>query len=72
MGYWLFLLLSLMHTYKLSFPLKMDNGFAVAYVLYMLQMLAKLASGMNKPAQQTVVPFASVTSLLDPLPIRKM
>ncbi|KAF1002316.1 DNA polymerase eta isoform X1 [Apium graveolens] len=36
------------------------------------KMLAKLASGMNKPAQQTVVPFASVESLLDPLPIRKM
>ncbi|KHG02850.1 DNA polymerase eta [Gossypium arboreum] len=36
------------------------------------KMLAKLASGMNKPAQQTVVPFSSVKGLLDTLPIRKM
>ncbi|KAH7838232.1 hypothetical protein Vadar_023796 [Vaccinium darrowii] len=36
------------------------------------KMLAKLASGMNKPAQQTVVPFASVEGLLEPLPIKKM
>uniref|UniRef100_A0A166ET12 DNA polymerase eta n=1 Tax=Daucus carota subsp. sativus TaxID=79200 RepID=A0A166ET12_DAUCS len=36
------------------------------------KMLAKLASGMNKPAQQTVVPFVSIKSLLEPLPIRKM
>ncbi|XP_074361490.1 DNA polymerase eta isoform X2 [Apium graveolens] len=43
-----------------------------SHVLGLSAMLAKLASGMNKPAQQTVVPFASVESLLDPLPIRKM
>ncbi|KAK2991049.1 hypothetical protein RJ640_019370, partial [Escallonia rubra] len=36
------------------------------------KMLAKLASGMNKPAQQTVVPFSSVMGLLQPLPIKKM
>ncbi|XP_059625654.1 DNA polymerase eta isoform X3 [Cornus florida] len=36
------------------------------------KMLAKLASGMNKPAQQTVVPFSSVMGLLKPLPIKKM
>ncbi|OMO94666.1 DNA-repair protein, UmuC-like protein [Corchorus olitorius] len=36
------------------------------------KMLAKLASGMNKPAQQTVVPFSSVEGLLNSLPIRKM
>lgn len=36
------------------------------------QMLAKLASGMNKPAQQTVVPLSSVTKMLEPLPIKKM
>ncbi|GAA0156678.1 DNA metabolism protein [Lithospermum erythrorhizon] len=36
------------------------------------KMLAKLVSGMNKPAQQTVVPFSSVKKLLDPLPIKKM
>lgn len=35
-------------------------------------MLAKLASGMNKPAQQTVVPFSSVKELLGNLPIKKM
>ncbi|GFQ00847.1 DNA polymerase eta [Phtheirospermum japonicum] len=36
------------------------------------KMLAKLASGMNKPAQQTIVPFSSVLNLLEPLPIKKM
>lgn len=36
------------------------------------KMLAKLASGMNKPAQQTIVPFSSVKGLLEPLPIKKM
>ncbi|KAH9747132.1 DNA polymerase eta [Citrus sinensis] len=36
------------------------------------KMLAKLASGMNKPAQQTTVPFSSVKGLLDSLPIKKM
>ncbi|XP_062012253.1 DNA polymerase eta isoform X1 [Rosa rugosa] len=36
------------------------------------KMLAKLASGMNKPAQQTVVPLSSVKGLLESLPIKKM
>ncbi|XP_024925031.1 DNA polymerase eta isoform X3 [Ziziphus jujuba] len=36
------------------------------------KMLAKLASGMNKPAQQTVVPLSSVEGVLDSLPIKKM
>ncbi|XP_070048091.1 DNA polymerase eta isoform X2 [Nicotiana tomentosiformis] len=36
------------------------------------KMLAKLASGMNKPAQQTVVPSSSVSKLLETLPIKKM
>ncbi|KAJ8529048.1 hypothetical protein K7X08_035883 [Anisodus acutangulus] len=36
------------------------------------KMLAKLASGMNKPAQQTVVPFSSLSKLLGNLPIKKM
>ncbi|XP_042512206.1 DNA polymerase eta isoform X2 [Macadamia integrifolia] len=36
------------------------------------KMLAKLASGMNKPAQQTVVPLSSVEGLLASLPIKKM
>ncbi|CDY60652.1 hypothetical protein HID58_076128 [Brassica napus] len=33
---------------------------------------SKLASGMNKPAQQTVVPYAAVEELLSSLPIKKM
>ncbi|KAF5957788.1 hypothetical protein HYC85_005013 [Camellia sinensis] len=37
-----------------------------------LLMLAKLVSGMNKPAQQTVVPFTSVKGLLERLPIKKI
>ncbi|KAK4440377.1 DNA polymerase eta [Sesamum alatum] len=36
------------------------------------KMLAKLASGMNKPAQQTVVPLSSVEKLLESLPVKKM
>ncbi|TKY59712.1 DNA polymerase eta [Spatholobus suberectus] len=36
------------------------------------KMLAKLASAMNKPAQQTVVPHSSVEGLLASLPIKKM
>ncbi|XP_076912922.1 DNA polymerase eta-like isoform X2 [Bidens hawaiensis] len=36
------------------------------------KMLAKLASGMNKPAQQTIVTLSSVKGLLEPLPIKKM
>ncbi|XP_030550671.2 DNA polymerase eta isoform X2 [Rhodamnia argentea] len=36
------------------------------------KMLSKLASAMNKPAQQTVVPCLSVQGLLESLPIKKM
>ncbi|XP_077244407.1 Y-family DNA polymerase H isoform X2 [Tasmannia lanceolata] len=36
------------------------------------KMLAKLASAMNKPAQQTVVPSSSVKDLLASLPVKKM
>eukprot|EP01018_Ginkgo_biloba_P029360 Gb_31127 [translate_table: standard] len=36
------------------------------------KMLAKLASGMHKPAQQTVVPAASVAEILASLPVKKM
>ncbi|XP_020232436.1 DNA polymerase eta [Cajanus cajan] len=36
------------------------------------KMLAKLASAMNKPAQQTIVPHSSVEGLLASLPIKKM
>ncbi|KAL7241615.1 hypothetical protein ACSBR1_014251 [Camellia fascicularis] len=36
------------------------------------KMLAKLVSGMNKLAQQTVVPFTSIKGLLEHLPIKKM
>lgn len=36
------------------------------------KMLAKLASAMNKPAQQTIVPHSSIEGLLASLPIKKM
>ncbi|KAG0451338.1 hypothetical protein HPP92_013738 [Vanilla planifolia] len=36
------------------------------------KMLAKLASGMHKPAQQTIVPSSAVTNLLASLPVKKM
>ena len=37
-----------------------------------LQILAKLASGMHKPSQQTLVPLAAVQGLLKDLPIPKL
>ena len=37
-----------------------------------LQILAKLASGMHKPSQQTLVPLAAVPGLLQDLPISKL
>jgi len=37
-----------------------------------LQILAKLASGMHKPSQQTLVPLAAVQGLLQDLPIPKL
>ncbi|XP_062206919.1 DNA polymerase eta isoform X2 [Phragmites australis] len=36
------------------------------------KMLAKLVSGMHKPAQQTVVPSSSVQDFLTSLPVKKM
>lgn len=36
------------------------------------KLLAKLASSMHKPAQQTLVPLASVTGLLAPLPLPRL
>lgn len=37
-----------------------------------LQILAKLASGMHKPSQQTLVPMAAIPGLLQDLPIPKL
>ncbi|WVZ68781.1 hypothetical protein U9M48_017675 [Paspalum notatum var. saurae] len=36
------------------------------------KMLAKLVSGMHKPAQQTVVPLSSIQDFLSSLPVKKM
>ena len=36
------------------------------------QILAKLASGMHKPSQQTLVPMAAIPGLLQDLPIPKL
>lgn len=60
------------HVVKDTYPY--DEFWFLCHQLYVIcyQMLAKLASGMNKPAQQTIVPFSSVKGLLDPLPIKKM
>ena len=41
-------------------------------VVSALQILAKLASGMHKPSQQTLVPMAAVPGLLQDLPIPKL
>ncbi|CAI9102870.1 OLC1v1001229C4 [Oldenlandia corymbosa var. corymbosa] len=45
---------------------------SISLFLGFKQILAKLASGMNKPSQQTVVPSSSVTKLLQNFPIKKM
>lgn len=44
------------------------------WILYTIiwQMLAKLASAMHKPAQQTVVQASAVKDLLASLPVKKM
>ncbi|RYR17249.1 hypothetical protein Ahy_B03g062018 isoform B [Arachis hypogaea] len=49
-----------------------DTEFTCSAGIAHNKMLAKLASGMNKPAQQTVVPQSSVGGLLESLPIKKM
>ncbi|KAI5072525.1 hypothetical protein GOP47_0012631 [Adiantum capillus-veneris] len=49
-----------------------ETGFTCSAGIAHNKMLAKLASGMHKPAQQTVVPSLSVTALLAALPVKKM
>ncbi|KAL9328998.1 hypothetical protein ACSQ67_004001 [Phaseolus vulgaris] len=49
-----------------------DTEFTCSAGIAHNKMLAKLASAMNKPAQQTVVPHSSVEGLLASLPIKKM
>ncbi|RLM92482.1 DNA polymerase eta [Panicum miliaceum] len=45
---------------------------AKSNILGLPSMLAKLVSGMHKPAQQTVVPSSSVQDFLASLPVKKM
>ncbi|KAK4772179.1 hypothetical protein SAY86_013954 [Trapa natans] len=49
-----------------------DTQFTCSAGIAHNKMLAKLASAMNKPAQQTAVPFSSVKGLLASFPIKKM
>ncbi|KAL6567173.1 hypothetical protein OROGR_000841 [Orobanche gracilis] len=49
-----------------------ETGFTCSAGIAHNKMLAKLASGLNKPAQQTIVPSSSVKKLLQSLPIKKM
>ncbi|KAK3034848.1 hypothetical protein RJ639_032303 [Escallonia herrerae] len=57
---------------KLRLQVLKETEFSCSAGIAHNKMLAKLASGMNKPAQQIVVPFSSVMGLLQPLPIKKM
>lgn len=52
-------------------PCSFYRNFPLNYY-YTAQMLAKLVSGMHKPAQQTVVPSSSVQDFLASLPVKKM
>ncbi|KAI4371218.1 hypothetical protein MLD38_019481 [Melastoma candidum] len=49
-----------------------DTQFTCSAGIAHNKMLAKLASGMHKPAQQTVVPQSAVKEFLELLPIKKM
>ncbi|KAK9733513.1 hypothetical protein RND81_04G072200 [Saponaria officinalis] len=50
----------------------METEFTCSAGIAHNKMLAKLASGLNKPAQQTIVPSAAVKDFLGPWPIKKM
>ena len=49
-----------------------DTGFECSAGVAQSKMLAKLASGRNKPNAQTIVPPAAVQGLMARLPIRKI
>ncbi|KAF3450066.1 hypothetical protein FNV43_RR06145 [Rhamnella rubrinervis] len=57
---------------ELRMQVLMETEFTCSAGIAHNKILAKLASAMNKPAQQTVVPFSSVKGMLDSLPIKKM
>ncbi|KAL9236000.1 hypothetical protein vseg_010715 [Gypsophila vaccaria] len=50
----------------------METEFTCSAGIAHNKMLAKLTSGLNKPAQQTIVPSAAVKDFLGPWPIKKM
>jgi nucleotidyltransferase/DNA polymerase involved in DNA repair len=47
-------------------------GFTCSAGIAHSKILAKLGSGLHKPAQQTVMPAAAVEALLRPLPLPKL
>ncbi|CAI0464431.1 unnamed protein product [Linum tenue] len=59
-------------TAELRMQVLMETEFTCSAGVAHNKMLAKLASAMNKPAQQTVVPSSSVNGLLYSFPIKKM
>ena len=42
------------------------------YCLLLLQVLAKLAAGMNKPNQQTILPMSQLTPVFLQTPFKKV
>lgn len=44
----------------------------VGLIMFHVQVLAKLACGLNKPNRQTILPMDSVAELFNTLPISKM
>lgn len=51
---------------------KSTLGYSCSAGIAHSKILAKLGSGLHKPAQQTVVPAAAVAGLLAPLPVSKL
>ena len=49
-----------------------ELGYTLSGGLAHSKILAKLCSGLHKPAQQTVLPAAAISALLGPLPIPKL
>lgn len=60
------------HIHQLSAYTSVDSVDNEVFMLSLLQVLAKLACGLNKPNRQTLVSHGSVPQLFSHMPIGKM